>query len=299
MVATRTHLWGHVMAESVTPDSPEEPGGTILEHSAPAGQATPPTATNTRAIIWTPRFISLFFLTLVAGLSTESLLTEGWLQSWYAGVWILEVHIVLVLGCLIAIHIFAQSWWVRLGCIFGYIWAIFLAVELVVNLQRIDPDSFLLAYVNAAMAVALLGCFLCFSIYRMPFRTWDSWFFRLAVVFGACMVGSIYFFPSSDRSLRTLVYAVAITALTLCLLTWWARPSCWKTQPGLTFLFGAMPGILLLLSIFNRVFTNYFLYGIVGFTPRESAEPNFFFTQVALLSLFLGTMRLLQCEIRN
>jgi hypothetical protein len=293
------------MAESVTEpgtDSTEEPGRTILENSAAdgTGQTTQSTATSTPMVIWTPRFITIFFLTLVAGLSAESLLTEGWLNSWYAGVLILEAHIVLVLGCLIAILIFSRSWWVRLGSIFGFIWAIFLAVELLINLQQIDSNSLILAYVNAAMSMALLGSFLCFSIYRMPFRTWDGWFFRLAAVFGACMVAFIYFFPSNDHSLRTLVYAVSTTALFLCVLTWSARPSCWKTQPGLTFLFGAMPAILLLLSIYNRAMTNYFLYEIVGYTSRGShAEPNFFFTQVALFSLFLGTMRLLQCEIRN
>mgnify|MGYP001489801551 CR=1 FL=1 len=295
------------MAESVTQpdtDSTEEPGGMILENQAPgtdgSGQTTPFATTTTSTIIWTPRFIAIFFLTLVAGLSAESLLTQGWLNSWYPGVWILEAHILLVLGCLIAILIFTRSWWVRLGSIFGCLWVVFMTLDILVNLQQIDPDSLILAYVNAAMSIALLGSFLCFSIDRTPFRAWDSWFFRLAAIFGACMVAFIYFFPSNDHSLKTLVYAVSITALFLCLLTWWARPSCWKTLPGLTFLFGAMPAILLLLSFYNRVITNYFLYEIVGFTPHGShAEPNFFFTQVALFSLFLGTMRLLQCELRN
>ena len=75
------------MAESVTEpgtDSTEEPGRTILEppDTDDKGQTTSPTATTTPAIIWTPRFIAIFFLTLVAGLSAESLLTQGWLNDW-------------------------------------------------------------------------------------------------------------------------------------------------------------------------------------------------------------------------
>ncbi len=293
---------GIFMAESITgsdTDSTKELDGTTLD-ADDAEQTASPSSTATSMIIWTPRFIAIFFLTLVIGLSAESLLTEGWLNWWYIGAWILEAHVVLVLGCLIAILIFTRSWWVRLGCIFGFMWSVFMAVDILIDLQHIDPDSLILAYVNAAMSIALLGSFLCFSIYRMPFRAWDSWFFRLATIFGACIVAFIYFFPSNDHSLRTLVYSVALTALLLCLLTWLVRPSCWKTQPGLTFLFGAMPAILLLLTLYNRVMTNYFLYEIVVYSPRGThAESNFFFTQVALLSLFLGTMRLLQCEIGN
>lgn len=299
------------MAESVTEpdtDSTEEPEGTRLENQEPSedggGQTVPPAATTAEAIIWTPRFIAIFFLTLVAGLSAESLLTQGWLNSWYPGVWIFEAHIALVLGCLIGILIFARSWWIRLGCIFGFIWAIFMTVDILISLQRMDPHSLILAYVNASMSIALLGCFVCFSIYRMPFRAWDSWFFRLAAVFGVCAVAFVYFFPMEGHSWSTLVYAIALMAVLLSILTWWARPSCWKTQPGLTFLCGTMSAILFILSIYNRdVDINVFLYQIAGFTPRgPHAEPNFFFTQVALLALFLGTMRLLQserCELSN
>src|SRR5690348_10739182 len=169
----KRNQWGHCMAESAAQqgaDSTEEPGGTTLENQ-PSGtngteQTPSSTATTTSTIIWTPRFIAIFFLTLVAGLSAESLLTQGWLNDWYIGAWILEAHIVLVLACLIAILTFARSWWVRLGCIFGFIWAIFMAVELLINLRQIDPDSLILAYVDAAMSIALLGSFLCFSIYR-------------------------------------------------------------------------------------------------------------------------------------
>ena len=301
------------MAESVIEpgtDSTEEPEGTILENQEPGkdggGQTMSSTATTPSAIIWTPRFIALFFLALVVGLSAESLLTQGWLNGWYIGTWILEGHIVLILGCLIAVLIFARSWWVRLGSIFGFTWVVLMTADILINLQQIDPDSLLLAYVNAAMSIALLGSLLCFSMYRTPFRTWDSWFFRFAAIFGVCIVAFIYFFPLADHSLDTLVYAVAITALLLTLLVWWGRPSCWETQPGLTFLFGTTPAILLILSIYNRgiIHTNFFLYQIAGFSLRGQLtnEPNFFFTQVALLSLLLGTMRILQsekCELSN
>src|SRR5207248_5879995 len=131
-------------------------------------------------------------------------------------------------GCLTVILVFAHSWWVRLGSIFGFLWAVFMTIDVLINLQQIDPDSLILAYVNAAMSIALFGAFICFSINRTPFRSWDAWFFRFAAIFGGCMVALIYFFPAEDHSLNTLVYAVAITGLLLCILVWWARPSCWK-----------------------------------------------------------------------
>ena len=298
------------MAESITqpgPDSTEEPGGTITESKAPAidgAQQTSPSAPTTQStIIWTPRFISLFFLTLVIGLSAESLLTQGWLNGWYMGVWVLGVHIVLVLGCMIAILFFTRTWWVRLGSIFGILWVVFVTLDLLVNFQQIDPDSLILAYVNTAMCMALCGSFISFSIDRASFRSWDAWFFRLAAIFGGCMVVLNYFFPAEDHTLVTLVYSVAVTALLLCILVWWARPPCWKTRPGPAFLFGIVPLILLSLSIYNRgiIHTNFFLYQIVGFSllGRATDEPNFLFTQLALLFLLLGTMRILQGEIRR
>ena len=46
-------------------------------------------------IIWTPRFIIIFALTLVLGLSIESLLTQGWFDGYYSGLWIFQVEVLI------------------------------------------------------------------------------------------------------------------------------------------------------------------------------------------------------------
>ena len=50
-------------------------------------------------IIWTPRFIIIFGLTLVLGLSLESILTQGWLNKYYSGQWIFLAYVVLIGLC--------------------------------------------------------------------------------------------------------------------------------------------------------------------------------------------------------
>src|SRR5690348_1159121 len=47
-------------------------------------------------IIWTPRFIVIYALTLVLSLSIESLLTQGWLHGYYPGQWVFQVYIIIV-----------------------------------------------------------------------------------------------------------------------------------------------------------------------------------------------------------
>src|SRR5437764_6315696 len=83
-------------------------------------------------IIWTPRFIIIFALTLVLSLSIESLLTQGWLDGYYSGLWVFQVHVVFVcLGWLILL-VLAHSSWVRIGSIFGIIWALFIIVHIII-----------------------------------------------------------------------------------------------------------------------------------------------------------------------
>src|SRR5579863_3865532 len=74
-------------------------------------EATEPIPAN---VIWTPRFIILFALILVFGLSAESLLTQGWENHFYAEAWISFGHIALIVGCLIAVIVVTHSHWVRL-----------------------------------------------------------------------------------------------------------------------------------------------------------------------------------------
>jgi hypothetical protein len=75
----------------------------------------------------------------------------------------------------------------------------------------------------------------------------------------------------------------AAVLLFFCIFIWWLRPSCWRSIPGPTSLFGLTPIILLLFAVPD--------------TSNDGA--NFFFTQVALLSLLLGLMRMVQGEIQT
>src|SRR5712692_2465434 len=77
---------------------------------ATTGNSTPPTN-----IIWTPRFIVIFFLFLVIGLSADSLFTQGWENHYYPSGLVTLGQLALVFALLVATIGVARSWWVRLG----------------------------------------------------------------------------------------------------------------------------------------------------------------------------------------
>jgi hypothetical protein len=288
------------MAESITQPEMDHPSDEVVEtvEIAPTSNTHVPENSiqpledslelslshDSAPIIWTPRFIVIFALTLVVGLSVASLLTQGMLNGYYPPQAVLLTLVMLALGGWIAVVILVRSLWVRIGGLFASIWAIFMGIHLVVSLLPIDPNASILLHLNASTNSALLGAYICLSIDRTPFYRWDGWFFRLAPLLGAGVVAARYFLlPTDIHSLRNLESTTLTVALILCILVWWTRPSCWKSQPGITFLFGTTPFILLLLSL-------------PGITDREGHF--FFFTQVALLALLLGILRTLQAEIR-
>jgi hypothetical protein len=232
-------------------------------------------------VIWTPRFIILFALILVFGLSAESLLTQGWENHFYAEAWVSFGHIALIVGCLIAVMVVTRSHWVRLGSVFGIVWAIFMSINQVLTFYTLDPGSPLPAYVNAALAGALLGMYMCFSVEGTPLRRWDSWFFRLAALIVIVTVGLAYLV--THGSLSSAESAASAVLLVFCVLVWWSRSSCWRVQPGPTFLLGLMPALLLVMA----------LPGVgVG-------EQGFFLAQLALFAVLLGMIRILQGEVRK
>lgn len=236
------------------------------------------------SIIWTPCFILIFGLTLVIGLSMAALLTEGWTNRYYAGEWVLLFYIALLSGGWIVVIARTRSPWVRIGGIFGGIWTFLTGSSYILGLLTVDPQSPIIAHLNAATNSALLGAYICFSINRTPLRRWDTLFFRFAPIIGGCIIILIFLLiPAKNRSLSTLESTIAGVTLYLCLLVWWLRPSCWKTQPGPTFLFGIVPVIQLILAI-------------PGAIPLDT---NLFFTQVMLLSTLLGILRMVQGEIRR
>src|SRR5947209_5798143 len=248
----------------------------------PATAATVSTTPST--IIWTTRFIVIFTLTLVISLSVESLVTMGWVNHYYRGAWPLLAHVVLVFGCMIAILRHTRSGWIRMGSIFGCTWAIFLSIYFVTTLYKFDPTSPIPAYLGAAYSLSLLGAYVCLSIEHTPLTKWDIYFFRLILVAGICIVALAYLIiPAELRSSRAIESIIAEIGLVFSILVWWFRPSCWKAQPGPTFLLGLSPALIFLLSI----------------TGLGHGPTNFFLTQIALFCLLLGAMRILQGELCN
>src|ERR1700724_1229193 len=69
-------------------------------------------------VIWTPRFIILFAVTLVLGLSLESLLTQVWAIRWFTGTWVFLGHIALVSAGWVILLMTSRSRWIRFGAIF-------------------------------------------------------------------------------------------------------------------------------------------------------------------------------------
>lgn len=238
------------------------------------------TGESTETVLWTPGFIVVFALTLGLGLSVECLLTNGWQAHLYGGNWPQLAHLAALLSLWLALLVRGRTAWVRLGAIFGCLWACFVGINLLFNL-RASTQPATVAYLNVSGNLSLLGMYLCFATEQARSPRWDSWFFALALVGGSGAVLLDYLLTAPDqRSLVTVADAIAAVALWLGLLVWWLRPVCWRLHPGPTFLFGLFPIIILILSI-------------PGITNSFN---NLFFLQVADLCLLLGGLRLLQAQ---
>ncbi len=252
--------------------------GPIIEHTGKEAQPAP------TGVVWTPRFIVLFFLTAVLGLSIESLLTQGLLNGFYRAEWVTLVQVVLVLIGLIVLIRQGKSQWIRAGAVIGCIWAVLTGMSYVAVLLGIGGRSGILAQFHATMACALLGTYICFSTHRIPFRRWDSLFFWLAPPGGGIAVLVLYSIARAEpHHIRVLVDAATTVLLSLCVSIWWLRPSCWRSQPCVTFLLGIAPLLLLLLP---RV-------------PTDNNGTPLFLAQVLLLCTLLGVMRVLQGELQQ
>lgn len=250
-------------------------------------------------IIWTPRFILLFAATLVFGLSLESLLTQGWAIRWYTGTWVLLGHLGLVSACWFTLFRISHSSWIRLGAVFGLIFVAFVAINIVIQAILVQPSNYLLAHVNVVTFLALPGCYICLTMDRLPVGRWDAWLLGLMPVLAIVLLVPIYILRS-DRSLASMENSISIVALVLSVLIWWMRPTCWKYMPGPTFLFGCVPLLLLVIDVIY-VSNNSFNFFPVHLTllasaPFSSRTTVFFFSQVTLLCLLLGIIRLIKSE---
>ena len=298
---------GYTMAEgAIKPEIEDslksEPENTTSEKSTSLKNTNQVESKVSRThIIWTPRFIIIFSLTIVLSLSFESLLTQGWLDGYYSGQWIFQVHVIVICLGWLALLVITQSSWIRLGSIFGIIWALFMSLHIYIYSLNTDLALRVHTLTNAAICIALLGSYLCLSINKTPINHMDAWLFGLAPPIVCIVVTLMYFHtPANERSLSTIEDAIASTALVLSLLVWWIRPALWKSQPGPTFLFGCVPFILLILALSAKEFisSNYFLAKVLGqpIPYLLTNDSNFFISQVALLFLFLGIIRVIQFE---
>jgi hypothetical protein len=260
-------------AETLHP-STKDGGATLQIATAEPGSFLPP------IVIWTPRFMVIFAVILTIGLSVASLLTQGLENHYYNGNLVLIGESVLICIASIVLSIRTRSFWVRIGGIFGCLWALLTAMSFMVNMFFVEPDLPIVAHLNAAMNVALFGCYICLSINRTPLYRWDTWYFRIVPLIGFIIVGLTYLFTGSPLAVESVTAAVA---LYLCICTWWFRPSCWQKQPGPTFLFGLAPMIALILSIPH------------AFNGRD----NFFLLQVIFVCILLAMMRTTQGELRE
>jgi hypothetical protein len=281
----------HPMAEStIQPETNEaaatvDPATKFVEKPADLSQQTATSSAaspSPSAPIWTPRFIVLFALVLVTGLSIDSLLTPVIIAHQISLTWASLVHLLPALACLLATIIVTRSWWVRLGAIFASVWVLFIGLNHFLSLYTLVPNSPVPSLLNVIICSALFGAYICLSLDRTPLTRWDTWFFSAALIVSICAVPLAYWItPPANRTLNTIDSDIAALSLALSLLVWWARPSCWKIQPGPTLLFGLLPAIQLLLS----------------FPSIDTNSTNIYLTQVSLLFFLLATMRLLKGQL--
>ncbi len=277
------------MADFVTQseNSTSNTSAVIVEETQDSGiQPTPnkEEKTTTSPTIWTPRFIMIFFLTAVIGLSVESVFTQGWLNKAYNAQWVLLIHVLLILGGMVVLSVKGHALWIRMGGIFGCIWAIFTGASYVATLFGISGHSLVALQFQAVTACALLATYICFSTHHIAFRRWDSLFFWLAPFVSGASVGVAYILSRTDpHHTRVLISATTTVLLSLCVAIWWLRPSCWRSQPCITFLFGVAALLLLLVPL----------------TSNDALGTPFFLSQVLLLCVLLGVVRVVQGEIRS
>jgi hypothetical protein len=235
-------------------------------------------------IIWTPRFIVIFCLLLAIGLSGATLLTTGWLNHYYSAGWLLIAYTVVNLSGWIAVNKWARSPWVRLGSVFGCLWAILMGLTFVLSIFPVKPYNILLLNATVASSSALLACFLCLSIARTSLQRWDRCFFILGPIVCALLIASFFLFaPSNMQSFLLLQEYIVKAELWLSTAMWCLRLSCWRAQPGPTFLLGIAP-----------------FMQIMFMQPANNFDANtVFFSQFMLLIVLLGTLRVLQYELRH
>jgi hypothetical protein len=278
------------MAESITHSikNGDEPligeSTTDTAHYVPNDQLHTQSATYNTTIIWTPRFIVLIALIVIVGLSTASVVTQGWFNNYYSSGLIMMLYTIPNLISWIILFKYARTRWMRWGVFFGYMWAILTALYFRLNYGFIDPHIPTTLHLQVAIYSALALAYICMSLAGASMRRSDIWFFRLApiaiAIFFLAQLVLRFVFGRIAQGMEAIIFS---EILYFDVLVWWARPSCWKRQPGPTFLFGFVPFLEIALTI----------------SPAVTEEVKVFFMQVSLIVMLIGILRLLQCELRH
>lgn len=289
------------MPEQITSPATGRAGAESVPSPGPA-QGSPDSREHAEEVrvIWTPRFLLTFVLILVLGLSADCLFTLSWQNGILAAQWwIVLAHVILVALAWLVLGSVTRSGWMRIGCIFGGCWALFMGLNIFTNVQGLDPDAPLQSSLNVAICMALLGAYLGLAIEGTRRTRWDAWFFLLIPILGACGAALTYLL-TPQASILTTENALATAALIACCLLWWLRPSCWRKGPGPTLLFGLVPAIMLIAAGSNASLHDFFLLHVTNIHSNPRPETNnFFFAQVLLLCLLLGCLRLIKSEKAN
>lgn len=281
------------MAEQVTPPAADRQASTT---SGPDDEPAP----GEERVIWTPTFLLTFALLLVLGLSADCLITLGWQNGLLATQWwSIAAHVILVALAWLVLGSVTRSGWVRIGCLFGGLWALFMGLNIFTNVQGLDPNAPLQSALNVAICMALLGAYLGLAIEGTLLTRWDAWLFLLIPLLGAC-ASALTYLLTPQASILTTENALATAALIACCLLWWLRPSCWRKGPGPTLLFGLVPAIMLMAAGSNASLHDFFLLHVSNIHTSPRAESNnFFVAQGSLLCLLLGCLRLIKSEKAN
>lgn len=244
----------------------------------------PENTAGAQAVIWTPPFIVFFTALLGLGLGIASLITFIWLNS---GLYSIEriamVYSVILMVAWLAVLLTTRSWWTRGGALFGLIWAACTFGEFWLSKHGVGMQDPLAVQMHAATNSALLASALCLSVARVRLKLWDAAVLWLVLLAFCAYLGYSYLkVPTGSSPLLFVEGRIVFWVLYLSVAIWWLRPSCWRDQPGLAFLFGLATILLIFLERSSTLTT----------------EQNVFFLQVSFLCLLLGTVRVFQQEWR-